>query len=264
MKKWTKVIALAACVALMACCVAGCGANNAPEGNKAAGNSEKVWVIATDTVFKPFEYTDKDGNFVGIDVDVLKAIAEDQGFKYELKSLGWDAAIAACQAGQADGMIAGASITDERKGSGWTFSEGYFTATQCMAVDKDATVASFDDVKGKVVAVKTGTQGATYAESLKDKYELKLTYFEDSPTMYQAVVGGQAVACFEDTPIMATSIKEGGLALKVVEGSENAGSPYGFAIFKDASKPLLEMFNKGLENIKKNGKYDEIINKYLK
>ena len=62
----------------------------------------KKWVVATDTVFKPFEYTDASGNFVGIDVDILAAIAEDQGFEYELKSLGWDAAIAACQSGQAD------------------------------------------------------------------------------------------------------------------------------------------------------------------
>lgn len=80
--------------------------------------TDKKWTIATDTVFKPFEYTDDSGNFVGIDVDVLDAIAKDQGFEYELKSLGWDASIAACQAGQADGMIAGASITDERKESG--------------------------------------------------------------------------------------------------------------------------------------------------
>ena len=58
----------------------------------------KKWTIATDTVFKPFEYTDASGNFVGIDVDILAAIAEDQGFEYELKSLGWDASIAACQA----------------------------------------------------------------------------------------------------------------------------------------------------------------------
>ena len=67
-----------------------------PETGAATTNSDKTWVIATDTVFKPFEYTDESGNFVGIDVDIVAAIAEDQGFKYELKSLGWDAAIAAC------------------------------------------------------------------------------------------------------------------------------------------------------------------------
>ena len=234
-----------------------------PETGAATTNSDKTWVIATDTVFKPFEYTDESGNFVGIDVDIVAAIAEDQGFKYELKSLGWDAAIAACQAGQADGMIAGASITDERKESGWMFSDGYYTATQCMAVAENADIKGFEDLKDKQVAVKTGTQGASYAESLKDEYGFTLNYFEDSPTMYQAVAGGQAVACFEDTPIMAASIKDGGLGLKIVEGTENEGADYGFAVFNSDEQELLDMFNAGLANIKANGKYDEIIAKYL-
>lgn len=225
--------------------------------------SGKSFVIATDTVFKPFEYTDASGAFVGIDVDILAAIAEDQDFTYQLNSLGWDGAIAACQSGQADGMIAGASITDERKNSGWIFSDGYYTATQCMAVASDSTIASFEDLAGQTVAVKIGTQGASYAESLKDQYGFTITSFEDSPTMYQAVVGGQAVACFEDTPIMSASIKDGDLAMKVVEGSENAGAPYGFAIFNADNQELLDLFNAGLANIKANGKYDEILAKYL-
>ena len=200
---------------------------------------------------------------MGIDVDIVAAIAEDQGFQYELKSLGWDAAIAACQAGQADGMIAGASITDERKESGWLFSDGYYTATQCMAVAENSDIAGFEGLKDQQVAVKTGTQGASYAESLKDQYGFNINYFEDSPTMYQAVAGGQAVACFEDTPIMAASIKDGGLGLKIVEGSENDGADYGFAVFDSSKQELLDMFNAGLANIKANGKYDEIIAKYL-
>ena len=238
-------------------------AATADSADETTTSSDKTWVIATDTVFKPFEYTDESGNFVGIDVDIVAAIAEDQGFNYELKSLGWDAAIAACQAGQADGMIAGASITDERKESGWIFSDGYYTATQCMAVAENSDIKGFEDLEGKQVAVKTGTQGASYAESLKDEYGFTLNYFEDSPTMYQAVAGGQAVACFEDTPIMAASIKDGGLGLKIVEGSENDGADYGFAIFNSDEQELLDMFNAGLANIKANGKYDEIIAKYL-
>lgn len=221
------------------------------------------WIIATDTVFKPFEYTDADGNFVGIDVEILAAIAEDQGFEYELQSLGWDASIAACQAGQADAMIAGASITDERKESGWIFSDGYYTCTQSMTVAEDSDIKGFEDLDGKTVAVKTGTQGATYAESLKDEYGFEITYYEDSPTMYQAVTGEQAVACFEDTPIMITSIKDGDLALKVLEDTANEGSDYGLAIFDAGNQEFLDMFNAGLANIKANGKYDAIIEKYL-
>lgn len=254
MKKSIRILSVLLCIAMLICCFAGCGAKK---------DGEKVWVVATDTVFKPFEYTDANGNFVGIDVDILAAVAEDQGFKYELNSLGWYAAIAACQAGQSDAMIAGASITDERKNTGWIFSDGYYTATQCMAVAADADIDSFDDLKGKQVAVKTATQGAAYAESYKDRYGFTITYLEDSPTMYQTVLGGQSVACFEDTPIMAASIKDGDLALKIVDGSENDGSPYGAAIHKADRQEFLDLFNAGLKNIKENGKYDAIIEKYL-
>ena len=256
----------ALCLAIvMVLSLAACGGSAEPAATQApaADASAKKWVIATDTVFKPFEYTDASGNFVGIDVDIVAAIAADQGFEYELKSLGWDASIAACQAGQADGMIAGASITEERKASGWMFSDGYYTATQSMTVAADSDITGFGDLKGKDVAVKTGTQGAAYAESLKDEYGFNIVYFEDSPTMYQAVLGGQCVACFEDTPIMQASIKDNGMALKVLEDTANAGGDYGFAIFSADNQELLDMFNKGLANIKANGKYDEILAKYL-
>lgn len=265
--------------AAMALSLAACGgASSSAASSSEAASSEaatseaagtdasatgKTWVIATDTVFKPFEYTDASGNFVGIDVDIVAAIAEDQGFSYELKSLGWDAAIAACQAGQADGMIAGASITQERKDSGWIFSDGYYNATQTVTVPANSDITGFDGLSGKTVAVKTGTQGAAYAESLKDQYGFNITYFEDSPTMYQSVLGGQCAACFEDTPIMQASIKDGGLALKVLEDTANEGAPYGFAIFNADNQELVDMFNAGLADIKANGKYDEIIAKYL-
>ena len=262
MKKIAKILALCLAAVMIVASFAACSKSEDNKGITDAKKDEKTWIIATDTVFKPFEYTDASGNFVGIDVDILAAVAEDQGFKYQLNSLGWDASIAACQAGQADGMIAGASITEKRKSTGWIFSDGYFTATQCMAVAPDSAIASFEDLRGKTVAVKNGTEGKTYAESLKDKYGFEITILEDSPTMYQTVVGGQAVACFEDTPIMKASIKDG-VTLKIVENSENEGAPYGLAVFSADKQELLDMFNAGLKNIKANGKYDEIIKKYL-
>ena len=275
MRTWKRLFSclLAGAMALsLAACGGTSGASTASSAAEGASSeaasaetagSGKTWVIATDTAFMPFEYTDASGNFVGIDVDIVAAIAEDQGFDYEMKSLGWDASIAACQSGQADAMIAGASITDERKESGWIFSDGYYTATQTMTVAENSDITGFEDLAGQTVAVKTATQGAAYAESLKDQYGFNITYFEDSPTMYQTVLGGQCVACFEDTPIMQANIKNSGLALKVLEDTANEGSDYGFAIFSEDSQELLDMFNAGLANIKANGTYDEIIAKYL-
>lgn len=262
-------IALAAllCLGLVACGentadTADNGAETAGNGAETAGNG-KHFVIATDKGFSPFEFQDADGNIVGIDMDILAAIAEDQGFAYDLQYIGWDAAIAACQAGQADGMIAGASITDERKANGWIFSDGYYDATQGMAVAKGSDIKGFKDMKGKKVAVKNGTMSNEYAESIKGEYGFEVVTFSTSPDMYQAVMGGQVDACMDDTPILKYSIMTGDLDMQFVEGTENDPAQYGMAIFDDANQELIDLFNAGLKNIRESGKYDEIIAKYL-
>jgi len=160
-------------------------------------------------------------------------------------------------------MIAGASITEERKNSGWTFSDGYYDATQGMAVAKDSDIEGFADMKGKKVAVKNGTMSNEYAESIKDEFGFDVVTFSTSPDMYQAVVGGQVDACMDDTPILKYNIKIGELEMKFVEGTENEPAQYGFAIFDESKSELVELFNAGLKNIRENGKYDEIIAKYL-
>ena len=284
-----KALALVLCAAMTFGMLTGCGSKEAATEEAAAATeetgeaeasetedaatedaaadttaSDKKWVVATDTVFKPFEYTNENGEFVGIDVDLLAAIAEDQGFEYDLQSLGWDGAVAAVQSGQADAIIAGATIKQERIDSGWIFSDGYYDATQTFVVKGDSDIASFEDLAGKNVAVKNGTAGMDFANSLKDQYGFTVTVFEDSPTMYHDVILGNSAACLEDTPIMAVSIKEGDLDLKIPEGMESEGAPYGLAIMNADNQALLDMFNQGLANIKANGKYQEILDKYLK
>lgn len=252
-----KVFTVVLAVLAAACLFTGCS-------KKEKSAEKKVWIVATDTVFRPFEYTNEKNEFVGIDVDILAAIAKDQGFEYDLQSLGWDAGVAAVQVGQADALIAGATIKQERIDNGWIFSDGYYDATQTFVVAKDSSIKAFEDLAGKNVAVKNGTAGADFANSIKDKYGFKVTVFEDSPTMYQDVILGNSVACVEDTPIMADNIKTGGLALKIPEGMESEGAPYGFAIMNKANQPLLDMFNAGLKNIRENGTYQTILDKYLK
>ena len=231
-------------------------------GNTASSASGKKYVIATDTVFAPFEFTDESGAFVGIDVDLLDAIAKDQGFEYELQSLGFDAALVAVQSGQADGVIAGMSTTDERKET-FDFSDAYYDADVTMAVAAGSSIASYDDLNGKKVAVKTATNGSDYAKSIADQYGFDIVEFKDSPTMYQDVITGNTVACFEDYPVMAYNIKQGA-GMEMPEGTTAAGSSYGFAVQKGQNAELLEMFNKGLADIKANGTYQEIVDKYTK
>ena len=277
MKK--RMMAICLTLGLTASMLAGCGSSTGNDssntssaakeetsatesGNTASSASGKKYVIATDTVFAPFEFTDESGAFVGIDVDLLDAIAKDQGFEYELQSLGFDAALVAVQSGQADGVIAGMSITDERKET-FDFSDAYYDADVTMAVAAGSSIASYDDLNGKKVAVKTATNGSDYAKSIADQYGFDIVEFKDSPTMYQDVITGNTVACFEDYPVMAYNIKQGA-GMEMPEGTTAAGSSYGFAVQKGQNAELLEMFNKGLADIKANGTYQEIVDKYTK
>lgn len=258
MKKLLALLLAGAMTLSMAAC--GSSTDSASGSGDSAGADK--YIIATDTAFPPFEFTDASGNFVGIDVEIVDAVAEDQGFEYELQSLGFDAALAAVQSGQADGVIAGMSITEERKEK-FDFSDSYYSADVTMAVAKDSGIKTYEDLNGKTVAVKTGTNGSDYAKSIADQYNFSIVEFKDSPTMYQDVIAGNTAACFEDYPVMAYNIQQGA-GLEIPEGMTAAGSDYGFAVKKGENAELLEAFQTGLANIKENGKYQEIVDKYTK
>ena len=247
----------------------GGGSNGSASTSAASGSastasgSGKKYIVATDTTFAPFEFTDKDNNFVGIDVDLLAAIASEEGFEYDLQSLGFDAAVAALESNQADAVIAGMSITDTRKKK-YDFSDPYYESYVCAAAKDGGDVKSLDDLKGKTVAAKTGTQSADWAESIKGDYNLTITYFDQSDMMYQDVQAGNSAACFEDYPVMVYGITQGNGFTIIGEDKDNFASPYAFAVMKVKNSELIEAFNKGLKSLKDSGKYDEIVNKYLK
>lgn len=254
-----KKFAATALALTMAFSFAACGGSEeAPaEGDAAA----KKYIVATDTTFAPFEFQNDAGEYVGIDLDLLAAIAEDQGFEYELQYLGFDAAVQALESGQADAVIAGMSITDARKET-FDFSEPYFDSGVVMGIAEDnEEIKSYEDLAGKKVAVKRGTEGMDFAESIKDQYGFETVVFDDSSAMCMDVVVGNSVACFEDYPVLGYGISQGN-GLKMVTEKEQ-GSSYGFAVGKEKNAELLEMFNTGLANLKESGKYQEILDTYI-
>ncbi|RRJ86358.1 ABC transporter permease subunit [Gulosibacter macacae] len=221
-----------------------------------------TFIIATDTTFAPFEYQ-KDGQLVGIDMDLINAIAANQGFEVQIQPLGFDAALQAVQSGQAAGVIAGMSITDERK-QVFDFSEPYFDSGIQMAVSVENTdIASYADLAGKTVAVKTGTEGAAFANELAAEHGFTVNSFSDSADMYNDVATGNSVAAFEDYPVLQFGIASGNVPLKTVTDPE-PGASYGFAVLKGQNQDLLTMFNEGLQNAKDTGVYQTIVDRYLK
>lgn len=250
MKKFTAILCALALVLTFAAC-----------SQKAAEENEKVYKISSDNSFAPFEYLDQETNtYVGVDMDLLAAIAEDQGFKYEVKNEGFDAAMGSVQSGQADAMIAGMTIRPDREET-FDFSDGYFEDGQILVVKSDSSIEKLEDLAGKTVAAKTSTVSAELTEEYSEKIGFKVVYYEDSPTMYAAVESGTNAACFEDRSVIGWAIKESKLGLKTVGEVIKPGS-YGFATKKGSNPELIEMFNKGLANIKASGEYDKILAKY--
>ncbi|MBS4750549.1 ABC transporter substrate-binding protein/permease [Carnobacteriaceae bacterium zg-ZUI78] len=223
----------------------------------------EVYTIATDTTYAPFEWVDTSGEMVGLDMDLLKAIARNQGFEVRIKALGFNAALQALESNQVDGVIAGMSITEARKAK-FNMSDIYFEDDGIVvATKKDSTIQSLDDLKGKHIAIKIGTAGATYAQELAEKYGFTTTTFEDSGAMVEAVLSGNSDALFDDSISIEYTISSANVPLKTIK-TESPKSIYGFASTKDdKGKSLVEKFNAGLKQLKESGEYATIVNKYL-
>ncbi|KFF60417.1 glutamine ABC transporter permease [Cryobacterium sp. MLB-32] len=221
----------------------------------------KTFIIATDTTFAPFEYR-QDGELTGIDMDLIRGIASQQGFSVEIQSLGFDAALQALQSNQVDGVIAGMSITEERKAI-FDFSDPYFDSGVQMAVAEGNTaITGYDNLRGETVVAKRGSEGETFANSIKDEYGFTVKALADSATMYDDVKAGNSVAVFDDYPVLAYGINQNNGLTSVTEKEQ--GSSYGFAVNKGQNSELLTAFNSGLAELRSSGDYQGILDTYLK
>jgi polar amino acid transport system substrate-binding protein len=175
----------------------------------------------------------------------------------------FDGIIPGLTSNQIDGAIAGMSITDERKKS-LDFSDGYFVSGLSLVVNKDNTeINGVNDLNGKSASIKKGTAGTKFAEDNESKYGLKLNYFDDSPSMFQAVENKNCDFLLEDYPVIAYKIKVDPNSKLKIAGEKLTNVDYGFAVKKGGNADLLNKFNEGLKKLKDNGEYDKIVDQYI-
>lgn len=251
-KKWLLLVLLS--FMALATGISGYGSSNKIKAD------EKTYQIGTDVTYPPFEFANDQNKYVGIDIDLMKEIAKEEGFKVNIKPVGFNAAVQSLEAGQIDGMIAGTTITPARKQK-MDFSDPYFKTGVVMAVSPKSGIKDLKDLKGKRVAIKTGTAAAAYAQKIQSKYGFKTVTFDDSDNMYSDVVNKNSVACFEDAPVMQYAIRTG-VKLSIVTKPAQGGA-YGFSVKKGQNQELLKKFNEGLKKLKANGQYNKIVSKYL-
>jgi len=232
------------------------------ETPKEEPKEEVVYKVGTEPTFPPFEMTNDKNEIIGFDIDLIRAIAEDQGFKVEIQQLGFDGLVLAVQSGNISIAASGMSITPERQEQ-VDFSEPYIDAGLAIAVAGNNEIIKGEaDLKGKSVAVQIGTTGAKKAEELKNAGIIKS--IKSIPTVdvvMMELMNGGVDAVINDLPVTEAYIAKQPGKIKIV-GDVLESDSYGFAVRKGNTE-LLEKINTGLKNVVENGKYTEIQKKYF-
>ena len=212
--------------------------------------------MATNAAFPPYEMTTDAGEFEGIDVDTAKAIAEKLGLELQIDDMDFDAALLSVQQGKADIVMAGVTVTDERKAV-MDFSDSYATGIQSIIVPNDSDIASPDDLAGKTIGTQRGTTGYIYCSD--DFGDENVVAYDDGLTAVQALNNGQVDAVVIDNA-PAQEFVAANPGLKVLDTSY-AEEDYAIGVAKGSA--LEDAVNKALEELKADGTLQAIVDKYI-
>ena len=201
-------------------------------------------VVGSDAAYPPFEFVDKNGNIVGIDIDIAKAIADHLGVKLRVVNTSFDGIIPALLAKKFDIIISAMTITPERAKQ-VDFSIPYYNAGQLITVrEDDNRIKSEKDLQGKIVAVQLGTTGQFYAESIPGIKEIRK--FETVDGAFLELKN--AVIADDLTSLAFVKSTKG---LKVINKLLTK-EQYGIAVRKE-DKALLKEINIVIARLKKEG-----------
>ncbi len=257
-KNWIKKASVISMALIMVVGLASCGSSDS--GSKSSDATE-TYTAGLEATFAPFDTTDEDGNIVGFDVDLLNAIGEDQGFKVEWKSLGFDGLIPALKSDNIDIVASGMWANDERKKE-VDFSDTYYNSGLVLAVKEDSEVTDVNSLpKDAVVAAQIGTSGADYVKQLKEDGKIKEAKIYDKVTdAIMDLQNGTVDGLINDKPVTQEYISKNEGKIKIV-GENLTDEGFGIAV-KKGNTELLDKINAGLKNVKEDGTYDELLEKW--
>ena len=256
-------LALTACggsASSVASSVASSASSAAASTSAAAGELSTVeagkLTMATNAAFPPYEMTTDAGDFEGIDIETAQAIADKLGLELQIDDMDFDAALLSVQQGKADIVMAGVTVTDERKAV-MDFSDSYATGIQSIIVPEGSDIASPDDLAGKKIGTQRGTTGYIYCSD--DFGDDNVVAYDDGLTAVQALNNGQVDAVVIDNA-PAKEFIAANPGLKILDTSY-AEEDYAIGMAKNS--PLEDAVNSVLEELKADGTLQAIVDKYI-
>ncbi|MBO5590672.1 MAG: basic amino acid ABC transporter substrate-binding protein [Acidaminococcaceae bacterium] len=255
-KTWMLIMSMLMAVMM----VAGCGGGDKKAADNKVAQAPKVLRVGTEPTFAPFEFQ-KEGSkdFDGFDMDLIRAIGKQLNMKVEIQNMGFDALIPALNAGNIDVAAAGMSITPDRQ-KAVDMSDPYYVSGLVVVVNKDnAAVKSVNDLNNKGIAVQIGTTGADRAAKVPGA---KVKNFNTNAEVFLELKNKGVDAVIIDKPVAEYYLAQGGgkESAKIVGDTMEAES-YGLSLKKNS--PLTKEINKAMLDLKKNGEYDKIYEKWF-
>ena len=234
--------------------LAGCS-NNAPANDLNLIESGKL-IMSTNAEFPPYESTNDQGEFIGIDIEIAQAIADKLGLELVIDDMGFDAALLAVQNNKSDIVMAGVTVDEDRE-LVMDFSTSYATGVQVVII-KEGSDVTMDNLGEKMIGTQTGTTGNIYASD--DYGSDHVIGYDNGMTAVQALLNG-SIDCviIDNAPAMAYVAANPGLT--ILDGTwveEN----YAIGV-DDGNTALLEAINGALEALIADGTVQQIIDKYI-
>ena len=251
MKKMMKKVVVILSMAMLVCGLAACGGDSAK-------NSDTI-TFGTNAEFPPFEFVASNGvigQYDGIDMSIAKQIAEKNGMTAEIENMEFDSLLIALENGQIDAVIAGMTVTDERKEEA-DFSTPYYEATQVMIVKEDSDIKKASDMAGKRICVIQGYTGETCVNDMGYSYEA----FKKGTEAVMELVNGKCDVVVIDSATAKKYVSDNE-GLKIVEDpAAFEGEQYAIAL-KKGNTELLDKINKVIEEMLADGTISDLAVKY--
>ena len=252
-----KIAAIVLSVLLFATCFTACGKE--PATLKSVKKAGKL-VIATSPDFPPFEELQADGTVTGIEIDIMKLICKELGVKLEIKQMNFDSVLPGIQAGKYDVGVSGISVTPKRE-KNVKFTVPYCLAAQAIVVLEGSDVTGKADLKGKKIAVQSGTTAESYC--MENGYTISA--FAANTDAEMALTAGKVDAWVIDdlsaAEMVAAYNSENPETKLVVLDEAMTTEPYAFA-FNLKSGDLVDEINTILTKLINDGTVAEIFAKY--
>ncbi len=218
--------------------------------------------IGTEGDYPPFNMLNPAGEATGFDLDIAHALCEKMGAECSVVLSDWDGIIPALNAKKFDFLVASMSITDERK-QAVDFTDRYYSnGLQFVAPKSSGFTPDAAGVKGKTI----GAQRATIAGNwLEDTYgkEVRIKLYDTNENAYLDLASGRLDAVLADKFVNWKWLES-----DMGQAFEFKGEPVfeddiiGIAVRK-GEQPLVDRLNKALQEIREDGTYQKINDKYF-